>query len=205
MYSLDDLHTDPRWAAATYLDSGFGGYPGNVVKISSTDGTYWGGLATDSQGGLIIDGDGRGDGYWCRPIWYNLDKYKGLCKITISISVWLQKPLDQAKYAMYAGPSEIVWVIKNGYLDKAPDSPPEDPPLPHWSNFADPALHVPGDVPPGEWKDLVFSQYVNLADTEADPNADPKSMDYAEFLTKAIFLDGLNEQQGLVDLALYFR
>ena len=153
VYSLTDLKVTE--VTPTQLTS-YGGYNGAVTKIAPKNGTSW----LDWQKPITVDLSGRTGGFY---------------KVSIFMSVWLEKPASLARAAMYTGPSQIVWVIENG--------------TDNWGNYGEPVFYVPDDVPTGEWVDLVFSEYINLANSG----------------TRKIYLDALNEDQGLVDLTLYVR
>ena len=168
-YSIDDLSVDTDVARKEEFRE-YGSYKGRIIKVTPKNGLNW-----DD---------------WSRPVFLDLNEYRGQYKITISMSVWVESAIklilsgapsfDPEHYPKFtitydteiypAYNPTIGWTLQNGG---------------GYKQFGGKAV----EPPKGQWTDLVFSQTVDLSDTG----------------NRRVFVDGLNESQGLVDLVLFIR
>jgi len=142
-YTLDDLAVNEDVAKKEPLSGGFGGYTGEVIKVTPINGTAW--------------------SNYSRPIYYDLSQYSGQYTITVSMSVMTEKSGGGSSNGT------IAWTIGNGK---------------GFDQFGEQVANAPTG-----WTDLKFSQTIDLA-ASGD---------------KMVFIDGLNDGIGLVDLTLYIR
>jgi len=178
VYSLDGLLIDTNDAVKLELGQ-YSNYKGKVIKISSIYGLVW--------------------GDYTRPVYLDLDDCSGLFEIIVSMSVLVEKPAVEkpppaAKKQLISAykPEPVAQVSFVDVIESIIEY--NGPANIGWTlqngdrgyqQFGGNAIAVPE----GEWVDLNFSQVIDIADTG----------------TRQVFIDGLNDHQGLVDLILYIR
>ena len=117
---------------------------------------------------------------WSKPVYWDLNNYSDFYNITISMSVLVEpastRIFNEAPLLKNSSEIDINYNPNIGCTIYNGS---------RFSRFGGSAI----EVPCGQWTDIVFSQIVYLS-----KNGDRK-----------VFIDGVNEHQGLVDLSLYIR
>jgi len=179
IYSLDDLSVETDRAAVKTELGEYNGYKGRVIKVMPRVGILW----TD----------------YSRPVYLDLEDCVGLYEITVSMSLLTEKPAVEKPPAITkkqpisaykpepVTPVNMVNVIVNEleYNGPANIGFTIENGLRVFRRFGGDSVVVPE----GEWVDLVFSQVIDMAETGI----------------RQLFIDGLSDDHGLVDLILYFK
>jgi len=182
MYTLDDLSVETNRAAGMVELGRYNDYRGKVIRVSPKYGRLW--------------------GDYTRPVYRDLDECSGLYRITVSMSILAEKapsekpPSTNQKQIISAYRPEPVTsdVMNEGMivpLNTVEYAGPANIGMTYQNGdrghdiFGGSAI----EVPEGEWVDLVFSQVI----------------DFVETGPRQVFIDGLNDYHGLVDLILYVR
>jgi len=181
-YTLDDATVETNRAAGVVELRKYNDYRGRIIRVSPKYGRYW--------------------GDYTRPVYRDMDEYSGLYLVTVSMSILVERPASEKS------PSTTQKQIISAYKPESVSSSVMTEGMVVSQNtieYTGPAnigmTYQNGDrghdifgglgivVPEGKWVYLEFSQRI----------------DFVETGPRQVFIDGLNDYQGLVDLILYIR